>query len=407
MNLKIWVLEIGEPLPLEKDVRLHRYGVFTKYLAEQGQETTWWTSSFSHAPKKHLVEQDTDLKEGNLTIKLIKGPGYPRNISLERIKHNRHFAKRFLELAPNVPKPDLIIAPIPTIEIANAALEFAKKNNIKILLDIRDLWPDEIVDLLPRPFRFMGKVALFKSYNMMASICKSVDGIMGVSSEYLNYGLSFAQRDKKAEDFIFPLGYPLTTFPESKIQDAEKWYQSLNINNDSFKICFFGTLGRYFNINTLIEAAKIMPEITFIIGGDGSSLEKYKNKSKNIKNIKFLGWLNGPQIHTIMKHSNAGIAPYKEDAKMTLPNKPFEYMFGSLPVISSLKGDFKKLIETQNIGVNYNPSDPNDLVKKIKDLKDDMQNTVLMGKNGNKVLLENFSTDIVYRNTLKHFKSLF
>ena len=36
--MKVWILEIGEPLPLEKDVRLLRYGQFSKWLAKQGDD---------------------------------------------------------------------------------------------------------------------------------------------------------------------------------------------------------------------------------------------------------------------------------------------------------------------------------------------------------------------------------
>ena len=54
--MKISIVEIGEPLPLEENVRLLRYGNFCRYLASKGHEVTWWTSSFSHMPKKHLVD---------------------------------------------------------------------------------------------------------------------------------------------------------------------------------------------------------------------------------------------------------------------------------------------------------------------------------------------------------------
>lgn len=53
--MKLWFTEIGEPLPNEKDVRLHRYGMLTKALAALGHDVVWWTSSFSHAVKKKCV----------------------------------------------------------------------------------------------------------------------------------------------------------------------------------------------------------------------------------------------------------------------------------------------------------------------------------------------------------------
>jgi hypothetical protein len=49
--MKVWIVEIGEPLPVEHDVRLLRYGLLTKELAKYGHEVVWWTSSFSMLQK--------------------------------------------------------------------------------------------------------------------------------------------------------------------------------------------------------------------------------------------------------------------------------------------------------------------------------------------------------------------
>ena len=40
--------------------------------------------------------------------------------------------------------PDLIVISMPPIDGAVALMKFAKKNNIKVVLDIRDMWPDII-----------------------------------------------------------------------------------------------------------------------------------------------------------------------------------------------------------------------------------------------------------------------
>ena len=115
--MKVWVVEIGEPLPVESGVRLHRYGEFTKYLVTQGHEVTWWTSTFSHAPKKNYFDRDFDKELDGVKVKFIFGKGYKRNVSLARMRHQKQFSKSFFKHAKdsirNGRVPDLIISPVP------------------------------------------------------------------------------------------------------------------------------------------------------------------------------------------------------------------------------------------------------------------------------------------------------
>jgi len=61
--MKIWLVTIGEPVPVHEGVRdrLCRTGYFAHLLANHGHNVVWWTSTFDHFRKKHLFEADTFL----------------------------------------------------------------------------------------------------------------------------------------------------------------------------------------------------------------------------------------------------------------------------------------------------------------------------------------------------------
>ena len=411
--MKIWVLEIGEPLPLEKGVRLHRYGQFTKYLAAKGHEVTWWTSSFSHAPKINVVDKDQDQLIEGVKLKFIYSSGYKKNVSLARIKHNKRFAKSFYEMAKEKirsgSKPDLIIAPIPIIEAAQKAIQFGKENNIPVLTDVRDLWPDELVNLAPSILRPLARLMLLRSYASMKYVCQNAAGVMGVSQSYVDYGLKFAKRNQNQNDLVFPLGYSQEKYPDAEMLQGRMWRKELNLDSHAFKICFFGTIGRFFDLETVIKAAQILEKefpVLFILGGDGSSLEQYKKMAEGMKSILFTGWLKGPQISAIMEVSHAGLAPYKADAKMSLPNKPFEYMAGGLPIISSIQGELKAWMAKFNCGVTYHADSVDELCLAVRTLKRQEQVRNMMSKNARNLLEQHFSTEIVFARTLEHFKKV-
>lgn len=405
--MKIWILEIGEPLPLEKNVRLHRYGQFSKFLAKAGHQVTWWTNSFSHAPKQHFAERDVDHMIDGVTLRVIRGLGYKRNVSVSRIRHNKHFAKRFSELAPQYEKPDLIIAPVPIIEAAVAAIEYGKAHNVPVMTDIRDEWPDELTNLAPKPLRPLARLALKRSYNSMEKLCREAKGIMAVAERQVDYGLRFAHRERMPSDRVFHLGYSSDRPPIETLSEAEKWWQSLSLNPSALKVCFFGTLGKFFDLDTMFKALRDLGDdvpIQFIVGGVGSKLESYKKSAADLPNVIFAGWLKAPEIQVVMKHSQVGLAPYITGSAMSLPNKPFEYMSGRLALLSSIEGELATLIEKNQCGINYHSSDANALAVALDRLHSNREATRAMGERAFELWQREFTTDVIFPRIARHLE---
>ncbi len=403
--MKIWITEIGEPLPMEKDVRLHRYGQFTKFLAQAGHEVVWWTSSFSHAPKKHFAEKDQDIIIDGVTIRVIRGLGYPRNISFQRINHQRDFAKRFYEWAKGLPKPDLIISPIPTIETAEQAVRLGREMGVPVLTDVRDQWPDEMRDLAPKPLRWFAELLLQGAYKRMQYVCQNVDGIMGISQNDINFGLRFSKRDPGPNDCFFPLGYSNQEGSLEKLHLGEQWCRQIGLRPEAFICCFFGTIGKYFDLSTVIKAARILEkefDIQFVFGGDGSSQQRFKREAEGVKSVFFPGWLDRPKIEAVMKMSKAGLAPYALEAKMSLPNKPFEYMAGSLPLVSSIQGQLKSMLEKHQCGFTYRADSVEQLCEILRTLHRDPALQVEMGRRARALLESEFSTEQVFARVNQH-----
>ena len=403
--MRIWFTEIGEPLPIEENVRLHRYGMLTKALSSRGHEVVWWTSSFSHAPKKHVVNHDSELIVDGVTIKLIKGPGYEKNVSLQRIRHQKHFAETFYQRSREYPLPDIIISPVPTIETAEMAVRFSREHKIPILIDIRDEWPDEFVDLAPRPLRSFIKLLLYPYFGKMRRICREATGIMAVSGSFLDYGLRFANRVKGENDGLFPLGYTATPVGDDKILEARKFWASQVIHENAFVCCFFGTIGKFFDLETVIRAAEILSKefpIQFVLCGNGTRLHYYKKLAAGKDFVLFPGWMDAPRISALMEISSVGLAPYAKNARMSLPNKPFEYFAGGLPVISSIQGELKQILTDNDCGRTYHADSVEELCNTLRDLHADESLRKNMGIRARELLEREFSIERISKKLEEH-----
>ena len=95
--MKIWIVEISDFLPeIDGKNRLYRAGMLAKALVKEGHQVLWWTSTFNHQLRRQRYDESTTIDiQKKYRLRLLYGPGYKRNISFSRWKHNRAVSQEF------------------------------------------------------------------------------------------------------------------------------------------------------------------------------------------------------------------------------------------------------------------------------------------------------------------------
>ncbi len=435
--MNIWLITIGEPLPIgTKQPRLLRTGIFANFLLEQGHHVTWWTSDFDHTGKYHHTGKTTPFRMsefgfqiGNTPILhsfptestgqsggigggfLLHGRGYARNISLARIRDHQEVADEFWRLAQTQPNPDIILSSHPTLALCEYANRYGKERNIPVLIDIRDLWPDKFVDITPRFAQPLMRFLLRSLFQKTAKMLGDATGIIGITEPILQWGLDLAQRKRNVSDGVFPHGYTAHTTDKAPLKEVT-WQQQLENPTIQLKICFFGTIGKFFNFDPVLKAfAQLEQEniaCHLFIAGAGDSAAQLATQVATSKNVTYIGFLNAPQIANVMHYCDAGIAPYVEtdDFERTLSNKVIEYLSGGLPVITSIEGYMGPFFRHHQAGFSYNSNNPNSLAEIIKTLIWDKNLLHSMQKNAKMLYESQFRADKVYSDFAKHLEQV-
>jgi glycosyltransferase involved in cell wall biosynthesis len=407
--MRIWITEIGEPLPIEPQARLFRYGLFTRYLARRGHEVTWWASTFSHMARTHVVPVEVDLMVEGVRLRLLPGPGYRRNVSLARVRHQRDFARQFVRRAQEEAPPDVLLSPIPTLEVAERAVQIGRARGFPVVVDVRDEWPEEFVDLTPRLVRPVTRLALAREFARARYACGNATALTGVSRRFLGYGLRMAGRSESARDGVFPLGYSLTPPDPARVADARQWWLAQGVDPSAAVFCFFGTIGQFFQLDTVVQVARALRatrRVQFVLCGTGDRLPVYQSAASGLDNVVFPGRVDEPRIAALMEMSLAGLAPYKKGSRMSLPNKPFEYFSGRLPVVSSIQGELTDLIADHGCGITYDADSVAELRAAVERLDDDRQEAREMGRRGRQLLEREFATDVIFERMARHFEAV-
>ena len=403
--MKIWLVKAGEALPCDepKD-RLKRMGLLAEELERRGHHVTWFNSTFNHSRKVQRCDEDKTINiSERYQIKLIRSNSY-KNVSLARIKHHIETAKKFKALAYSMQKPDVILCSMPTIELAEEAVEYGRKMNIPVVIDIRDLWPDIFSEALPTYARPIIRPYIFYSRKRLSKLLSKSYAITGLTNEFLDWGLSYANRDITENDKVFNMAYKSVI---SKIQNPyEEWKM---LKNEDFVICFFGHLGRQFNFDPVIEAARLLQKekgIKFVICGNGESLPKLTESTEGLENIFFPGWINQKQIQSLLNIASVGIAPYKKSINFTMnvPNKFGEYLSAGLPVILGVDGAMHRLVKENNCGYMYENSQQ--LAEIILKIKNNNEEKVIMSENAKKLYSKEFDAEKVYGNLVSYLEGI-
>ena len=392
--MKILIVAHFTQVPQEKGN--NRFNYMANLLSEnKDNQVELITSAFSHKFKKKRDLNDKEISKLNYKLTMLEEPNYKKNISLKRFYSHYKLSRNLKKYLENLDyKPDIIYCAVPSLDVAKVTAKYAKKNNIKFIIDIQDLWPEafEMVFHIP----IISNILYFPMKRQANYIYKTADSIIAVSQTYINRALKVNKKSKENEAVF--LGTKMAIFDEYKNESKEE-------KESITKIAYIGTLGHSYNIKVIIDAISILNkkginDIQFVIMGDGplkSEFEKYA-KQKKINYI-FTGMLQYKKMIAKLCNCDIAVNPINRKSAGSIINKVGDYAMAGLPVINTQENEeYRNLVEKYNLGYNCNNNDVKDIAEKIEKLYNNKKLRKEYGANNRKLAEEKFDRARTYKN---------
>lgn len=386
-----------------------RTGMLASTLMNREHSVLWWSSTCSHQRKTLLYEHDVEVKiQPSFTVKLIHAGQYQHNISFQRYRHHRLLAKKFRAQANRLPTPAVIVCAFPPIELAYEAVAYAQAHRIPIIMDVRDLWPDIFVDKSPRLLRGVAKLMLQPAFWKTQCLLHNADSIVAVSQGYMAWAMTHAKRPRTNQDKVFYLGYDQHVGVNSGTKERLESFRRLV--QDKVVFTFIGSFGHSYELRLLCDVAQLIAElglstIHFVLAGDGEQYHDIAYRAASLPNMSLLGWLNEPELRDLLALSHVGLSPCLHAAG-SLPNKPFEYLSGGLPILSSLEGEMAHIIAANDIGFSYRRGDAKALYEHIIKLATDHALRERQACNALNLFLREFRGETIYEAYVDHVEQM-
>jgi putative glycosyltransferase len=293
------------------------------------------------------------------------------------------FMKRAIKKI-DISKFDIILYETPPITWAGIIKEIKKKNKIKSFLMLKDIFPQNAVDIgLMKKSSF-----IFKYFKRKEKLLYEVSDYIGCMSkgniEYIIKNNSKIPKEK------------LYYFPNTKKDTGSR---NIDFPKEKLQFVYGGNMGLpqgVLNIAPAISYFKNDREIEFIFIGKGTEWNKINEYFKEQKNVQVLESLPREEYEKLLSSCDAGFIFL--DSRFTIPNYPsrtLAYLEKGIPIIAATdkNTDIKDLIFDNKVGLWSCSDDVNSLIENIKIMKENREIRRKFSKNARELFLKEFQVE--------------
>lgn len=184
-------------------------------------------------------------------------------------------------------------------------------------------------------------------WNIVISLlARKVCGIFPISYGLKKYFIEKGIDEKKI--YVIPDAVDAELFVRDiSAEDARK---QLDLPRDKSIVLYSGHLYDWKGAQTIVEIAQGLPDnyLFVVVGGADEDVNRYRNITRNIKNILYIGKKPYNQIPIYLRAADILILPNsgKEQIsrEFTSPMKLFEYMASGRPIIASNLSSIKEIL---------------------------------------------------------------
>jgi glycosyltransferase involved in cell wall biosynthesis len=372
-----------------------RWNQFAKYWAQAGHKITVLTGTVHYATGRKQPEYKGRFivreRQGN-NVEVLRchvSDSYNKS-QLGRMWGYVSFLLSSTVAGIFVKKPDIIICTSPPLTVGLTGAILSKIKRVPMVFEVRDLWPESVVDLGVIRNKWVIKLMYWiqrVSYNS----AKWINVLTPAFEEFLVK----ANQVPREKISMIPNAADLDII---KPGPRDNWVREKYNLGNKFVVTYIGAHGRANCLMQLLEAAKLLkehPEIVIMLVGDGMEKSALiaEAKTNGLDNITFADAVPKSQIGDYINASDVCTAVLKniEVYKTVYPNKVFDYMVAAKPVIISIDGVARKLIEDADSGIYVEPENAQEFAEAVLALKENPQLCSEYGQNGLNFVRQHYS----------------
>lgn len=328
--MNIWIVN-HYAIPATESGGTRHYSL-AEELVRRGHSVTIVAADYHHGGRSRIAQASVPPQGGipeSVRFVWITTPPYTTN-GLARIRNMITFAYRVWKATAlkKLDAPDIVLGSSPHPFAALAAQRLASRRGIPFVLEVRDLWPDSLIEVagVSRRHPFVLLLALLERF-----LYRNADAIVTLLPAAAGY---IAQRGGDRDKIVWiPNGVDFQIAPPV----------APHRESESFTVMYAGTMGRANALDSMLRAAELLaddinPKIQFRFVGDGPELDRLRHmvKERELSNVRFDTAVPKRQIYGKLQEADVLLATtrnielYKYGISF---NKLFDYLAAGRPIV--------------------------------------------------------------------------
>lgn len=369
-----------------------RFCYISRLLHEKGYEVEMITSDFCHDTKQ-IRHYSSSLYPFKVT--LLHETPYKQNVSLQRLKSHWEWGRNVKAYLSQIENPDIIYCAIPSLTASKAAADYCKRNGVKFVVDLQDLWPEAFAMAISN--KLLQKVFLpMKWY--ADSIYAAADKAIAVSDTYVDRILEVNK--KLSSGLSVFLGNDGDAFDKGRAE------YKLDRKGDELIVGYIGNMSTSYDMPCVFDAlskvekrGKVDKAIRFVLIGGGVDEGNFKDYASRVyPNSSFLGRKSYQEMAGLLCGCDIVVNPIVKGSVASIINKVGDYALSGLPVINTQDSpEYRNLIEEYQCGINCECGNSDEVADAIEKLAMDEALRKKMGDNARRFGIEKFDRRHTYK----------
>lgn len=294
-------------------------------------------------------------------------------------------------------RPDVIVATSPQIFAGVLGVALARRFRAPLVLEIRDLWPESIVTA-----GAMGRGVAFRAVKGLAQwLYDAADHIVTVGEGY-SRGILRGYRVSPDKLRVFTNGVDPRRFRprderRAAVRAAHGW-------GDETVAMYLGSHGLCHRLSTVLDAADRLrdrQDIRFVLVGDGAEKPDLVREAqrRGLERVSFLPVQGKDEVADLYAAADLCLVPLRDDPlfREVVPSKMFEIMSMERPLVLSVDGDARAIVEQAGAGLCVPPEDAPAIASAITRLHADPALRRALGRSGRRFVQANYDRRAIAR----------
>jgi glycosyltransferase involved in cell wall biosynthesis len=281
---------------------------------------------------------------------------------------------------------DTVVVSSPPITMTLPALLGAWRHRARLVIDVRDVFPDMGVSLGVWKadgsiVRALGAVvgALYRHAALVVAVTPSA------RRSILDHGVP-AERV-----LLAPNGF---AFSQGVVPRPERSQRR------PFTIAYAGNMGLATGLGMVLDAAALLrdrDDLRFVLAGGGLDAAKLQARiaSEGLNNVEFRGVVTRRESLELLALADATIVPLHRGLTDAIPSKMFDALAIGCPMILSARGESVELLTRSQTGLHVEPNDAAALVRGILECSNNRETLERRSIAGQTFVREHFDRDAI------------